>query len=66
MVPGSARSSVEVADAVVVEPGVVCGCSVEAGEVVCGRVVSRSSRNDVSGVEEEAPGCSTQGPEIRV
>ena len=28
--------------------------------------MSRSSRNDVSGVEEEAPGCSTQGSEIRV
>ena len=61
MVPGSARSSVEVADAVVVEPGVVCGCSVEAGEVVDARRVSRSPGVEVSGVEEEALGCVFSG-----
>ena len=54
MVAGSVSSSVEVAGAVVAVPGcssagVVCGCSVDTGEVVDARRVKRSPGNVVLG-----------------
>jgi len=46
--------------------GVVCGGSVDAGDVVCARRVRRSPGVEVSGVEEEALGCSAREEGFRV